>query len=99
MSDLFGADLPVEGAETAEFAWRDGSLLQALRAGHWILLDEVSYFSSALDYSVHSRNKQKQGPDLKKGYFFLQNALYKHKTYTKNSKILFVENKSRKRCM
>ena len=41
VSDLFGADLPVDGGQGGQFAWRDGPLLQALRAGHWIILDEV----------------------------------------------------------
>ena len=44
MSDLFGADLPVEGGEGGHFAWRDGPFLRALKAGHWILLDEVFFF-------------------------------------------------------
>ena len=42
MSDLFGADLPIEGGDGGQFAWRDGPFLQALKAGHWILLDEVN---------------------------------------------------------
>lgn len=42
VTDLFGADLPVEGGKGGEFAWRDGPLLAALKAGHWIVLDEVS---------------------------------------------------------
>lgn len=42
MSDLFGADLPMEGGDGGQFAWRDGPFLQALKAGHWILLDEVN---------------------------------------------------------
>lgn len=41
ISDLFGADLPVDGAEGGTFAWRDGPFLKALKEGHWILLDEV----------------------------------------------------------
>ena len=41
MTDLFGADLPVEGGQGGQFAWRDGPLLRALKAGHWIVLDEV----------------------------------------------------------
>jgi len=40
-SDLFGADLPVEGGVGGQFAWRDGPFLQALKSGHWIVLDEV----------------------------------------------------------
>ena len=42
ISDLFGADLPVEGGKSGEFAWRDGPFLAALKAGHWIVLDEAS---------------------------------------------------------
>lgn len=42
VTDLFGTDLPVEGGKGGEFAWRDGPLLAALKAGHWIVLDEVS---------------------------------------------------------
>ena len=41
VSDLFGADLPVEGGEGGHFSWRDGPFLRALKAGHWIVLDEV----------------------------------------------------------
>ena len=41
VTDLFGADLPVEGGEAGQFVWRDGPLLKALKAGHWIVLDEV----------------------------------------------------------
>ncbi|KAL3316044.1 AAA ATPase midasin [Cichlidogyrus casuarinus] len=41
--DLFGCDLPDETAtEAGRFAWRDGPLLTALKAGHWILLDEMN---------------------------------------------------------
>lgn len=41
ITDLFGTDLPVEGGKGGEFAWRDGPLLAALKAGHWVVLDEV----------------------------------------------------------
>ena len=40
ISDLFGADMPMEG-QTAQFAWQDGPFLQAMKRGAWILLDEV----------------------------------------------------------
>ncbi|CAL4138118.1 unnamed protein product, partial [Meganyctiphanes norvegica] len=48
VSDLFGADLPVEGAEGGKFAWRDGPLLQALRNGSWIVLDELNLASQSV---------------------------------------------------
>lgn len=41
VSDLFGCDLPVEGAEAGVFAWKSGPFLQGLCEGHWIILDEV----------------------------------------------------------
>lgn len=31
----------MEGGEAGQFVWRDGPLLKALKAGHWIVLDEV----------------------------------------------------------
>ena len=46
VTDLFGADLPVEGAGGGVFAWRDGPLLQALKAGSWVVLDEVSVWGT-----------------------------------------------------
>lgn len=48
ISDLFGADLPVEGGTGGQFAWRDGPLLQALKQGHWILLDELNLASQSV---------------------------------------------------
>ena len=48
VSDLFGADLPVEGGRGGEFAWRDGPFLRALKAGHWILLDELNLASQSV---------------------------------------------------
>ncbi|KAJ8314873.1 LOW QUALITY PROTEIN: hypothetical protein KUTeg_007023 [Tegillarca granosa] len=48
VTDLFGADLPVEGADGGVFAWRDGPLLQALKAGHWIVLDELNLASQSV---------------------------------------------------
>lgn len=41
VSDLFGADLPMEGGNIGQFEWRDGPFLRALKEGNWILLDEV----------------------------------------------------------
>ncbi|KAJ8918423.1 hypothetical protein NQ315_008120 [Exocentrus adspersus] len=48
ISDLFGADLPVEGGTGGQFSWRDGPLLQALKDGNWILLDELNLASQSV---------------------------------------------------
>ncbi|KAI0224026.1 Midasin [Lamellibrachia satsuma] len=48
VTDLFGADLPVEGGQGGQFAWRDGPLLRALKAGHWIVLDELNLASQSV---------------------------------------------------
>ncbi|GLT49686.1 hypothetical protein SLA2020_232280 [Shorea laevis] len=42
MMDLLGSDLPLESDEGMKFAWSDGILLQALKEGSWILLDELN---------------------------------------------------------
>ncbi|MBZ3875424.1 Midasin, partial [Sciurus carolinensis] len=48
ITDLFGGDLPVEGGKGGEFAWCDGPLLAALKAGHWIVLDELNLASQSV---------------------------------------------------
>ncbi|CAN0480072.1 unnamed protein product, partial [Ectocarpus sp. 12 AP-2014] len=50
VSDLFGSDLPVpdtdsaedDGETSARFSWCDGVFLSALKAGKWVLLDELN---------------------------------------------------------
>ncbi|KAL2575217.1 hypothetical protein GLYMA_16G004800v4 [Glycine max] len=42
MMDLLGSDLPVESDEGMKFSWSDGILLQALKEGCWVLLDEIN---------------------------------------------------------
>ncbi|KAL2338821.1 hypothetical protein Fmac_013267 [Flemingia macrophylla] len=42
MMDLLGSDLPVESEEGMKFSWSDGILLQALKEGCWVLLDELN---------------------------------------------------------
>ncbi|KAI9221601.1 hypothetical protein BC828DRAFT_64979 [Blastocladiella britannica] len=46
--DLFGSDLPVEGGKAGEFAWRDGPFLAAMKAGDWVLLDELNLASQSV---------------------------------------------------
>lgn len=40
--DLLGADLPVDGGAAGMFRWSDGPLVQAMRSGAWVLLDELN---------------------------------------------------------
>ncbi|RKP11431.1 P-loop containing nucleoside triphosphate hydrolase protein, partial [Piptocephalis cylindrospora] len=47
LADLFGADLP--GVKDGmQFAWRDAPFLAAMRAGDWVLLDEVNLASQSV---------------------------------------------------
>jgi len=46
--DLFGSDLPAEGGQPGEFAWRDAEFLKALQEGHWVLLDEMNLAQQAV---------------------------------------------------
>jgi len=48
MMDLLGMDLPVTGGRGGEFRWCDGIFLQALKAGHWVLLDELNLASQSV---------------------------------------------------
>ncbi|KAL5755634.1 hypothetical protein ACOSQ2_020380 [Xanthoceras sorbifolium] len=40
--DLLGSDLPIESDGGMKFAWSDGILLQAIKEGCWVLLDELN---------------------------------------------------------
>ena len=42
MMDLLGSDLPSGGDGPSAFKWADGIFLAALKAGDWILLDELN---------------------------------------------------------
>ncbi|KAE9368077.1 P-loop containing nucleoside triphosphate hydrolase protein, partial [Stipitochalara longipes BDJ] len=48
LMDLFGSDVPVEGAEAGNFAWRDAPFLQAMQKGEWVLLDEMNLASQSV---------------------------------------------------
>ncbi|EPQ62073.1 Bgt-5184 [Blumeria graminis f. sp. tritici] len=48
LMDLFGSDVPVEGAEVGKFAWRDAPFLQAMQRGEWVLLDEMNLASQSV---------------------------------------------------
>jgi midasin len=46
--DLLGSDLPVAEGEPGMFCWSDGPLLSAVKAGHWVLLDELNLASQSV---------------------------------------------------
>ena len=46
--DLFGSDVPVEGADAGLFAWRDAPFLRAMQRGEWVLLDEMNLASQSV---------------------------------------------------
>lgn len=48
LMDLFGSDVPVEGADAGVFAWRDAPFLQAMQKGEWVLLDEMNLASQSV---------------------------------------------------
>jgi midasin len=44
MMDLLGSEYPMASSEEDEikFSWCDGVLLQAIKNGHWFLIDEMN---------------------------------------------------------
>lgn len=48
MMDLLGADLPAPGGGPGQFMWADGPLLAALKAGDWVLLDELNLANQSI---------------------------------------------------
>ncbi|QDS74739.1 hypothetical protein FKW77_000992 [Venturia effusa] len=46
--DLFGSDVPVDGASVGSFAWRDAPFLSAMKNGDWVLLDEMNLASQSV---------------------------------------------------
>ncbi|KAF8758346.1 ATPase [Rhizoctonia solani] len=45
---LFGSDMPIEGGNPGEFAWRDAAFLRAMQNGDWVLLDEMNLAPQAV---------------------------------------------------
>ncbi|RHY33814.1 hypothetical protein DYB32_001374 [Aphanomyces invadans] len=49
VADLFGSDLPSTDPDaTSPFTWCDGVFLRALKAGQWVLLDELNLASQSV---------------------------------------------------
>ncbi|KAK0709105.1 hypothetical protein B0T26DRAFT_720443 [Lasiosphaeria miniovina] len=48
LMDLFGTDVPVEGAEAGNFVWQNAPFLEAMQNGSWVLLDEMNLASQTV---------------------------------------------------
>ncbi|KAK3082381.1 hypothetical protein LTS18_004293 [Coniosporium uncinatum] len=48
LMDLFGSDVPAEGAKAGTFAWKDAPFLTAMKNGDWVLLDEMNLASQSV---------------------------------------------------
>lgn len=46
--DLFGSDVPIDGAHVGHFGWRDAPFLRAMQKGEWVLLDEMNLASQTV---------------------------------------------------
>ena len=42
LADLFGSDVPLDGADAGNFGWRQAPFLQSMQKGEWVLLDEMN---------------------------------------------------------
>ncbi|SCZ88717.1 BZ3500_MvSof-1268-A1-R1_Chr2-1g04590 [Microbotryum saponariae] len=54
LMDLLGSDLPVEGGQSGQFAWKDAPFLAAMQAGDWVLLDEMNLASQSILEGLNS---------------------------------------------
>ena len=54
LTDLFGSDVPVEGGNVGQFAWRDAPFLRAMQCGDWVLLDEMNLASQSVLEGLNS---------------------------------------------
>ena len=58
MTDLLGSDMPVSTDDNTQggsmFKWIDGALLAAVKAGHWVLLDELNLASQSVLEGLNS---------------------------------------------
>lgn len=48
LMDLFGSDVPVDGAYAGNFGWQDAPFLRAMQKGEWVLLDEMNLASQTV---------------------------------------------------
>ena len=48
LMDLFGSDVPLEGAVAGNFGWRQAPFLRSMQKGEWVLLDEMNLASQSV---------------------------------------------------
>lgn len=48
LMDLFGSDVPIDGAHAGNFGWQDAPFLRAMQKGEWVLLDEMNLASQTV---------------------------------------------------
>ena len=48
LMDLFGSDVPIDGAYAGNFGWQDAPFLRAMQKGEWVLLDEMNLASQTV---------------------------------------------------
>ncbi len=54
LMDLFGSDVPLEGANIGHFGWREAPFLRAMQKGEWVLLDEMNLASQSVLEGLNS---------------------------------------------
>lgn len=54
LMDLFGSDIPIDGAYVGNFGWQDAPFLRAMQKGEWILLDEMNLASQTVLEGLNS---------------------------------------------
>lgn len=54
LMDLFGSDVPIDGAHAGNFGWRDAPFLRAMQKGEWVLLDEMNLASQTVLEGLNS---------------------------------------------
>ena len=54
LMDLFGSDVPIDGAYVGNFGWQDAPFLRAMQEGEWVLLDEMNLASQTVLEGLNS---------------------------------------------
>uniref|UniRef100_A0A183EB49 AAA_6 domain-containing protein n=1 Tax=Gongylonema pulchrum TaxID=637853 RepID=A0A183EB49_9BILA len=81
LADLFGCDVPVvTDSGTLSFEWRDGPILNAIKTGQWVLLDEMNLASQSILEGMNAcfdHRRQLFIPELSRTFKIDGNAVQK----------------------